>query len=94
MLILSPIAPPFAGRVRRFRLQVEAMGGVTITSPGIMIQTDGPAMNPIPPFHTAGATGSIPVPPTIQNNNLGEFLEPLCGEFGTILASSITQAFG
>jgi hypothetical protein len=30
-----------------FRLEVEATGGVTITSPGIMIQTDGPAMKAI-----------------------------------------------
>ena len=30
-----------------FRLQVEATGGVTITSPGIMIQTEGPAIKAI-----------------------------------------------
>ena len=30
--ILSPIAAPFARRVRMFRLQIEAAGWVTITS--------------------------------------------------------------
>ncbi len=35
-------------------------------------------------FHTAGATGSIPVPPTIQNNNLGKFPQPVSLELGQI----------
>src|SRR6185437_8141810 len=35
-------------------------------------------------FHTAGATGSIPVPPTIQNKDLSRDPEDLLLEFGTL----------
>src|SRR5581483_2999489 len=35
-------------------------------------------------FHTAGATGSIPVPPTIQNKDLSRIPEDLLLEFGTL----------
>src|SRR5262249_34790677 len=38
-------------------------------------------------FHTAGATGSIPVPPTIQNNSLERILELVYLEFVTIFHS-------
>jgi hypothetical protein len=34
--------------------------------------------------HTAGATGSIPVPPTNQNKDLSKLPEDLLLEFGTI----------
>ena len=51
-------------------------------------------------FHTAGATGSIPVPPTIKNRrrnrDLGSHLDrcyflngPLRGTFGTVLGQSL-----
>ena len=36
-------------------------------------------------FHTAGATGSIPVPPTIQDKNLGKFPQLVSLEFGTVV---------
>ena len=39
---------------------------------------------PYPLFHTAGATGSIPVPPTIQNKALARLPEDLLLGFGTV----------
>ena len=35
-------------------------------------------------FHTAGATGSIPVPPTIQNKDFARLPEDSLLEFGTV----------
>src|SRR5579862_3131957 len=35
-------------------------------------------------FHTAEVTGSSPVPPTIQNNNLSGFPQVVSLEFGTV----------
>ena len=35
-------------------------------------------------FHTAGATGSIPVPPTNKNKGLARLPENLLLEFGTV----------
>src|SRR6516164_5109907 len=41
-------------------------------------------VSPEPPFHTAGATGSIPVPPTIRNKSFQSFPQADSLEFGTI----------
>jgi TPR repeat protein len=43
-------------------------------------------------LHTAGATGSIPVPPTIKNKALARLPQDLLSEFGTVGLAGSAQA--